>query len=243
MLPKGILFDLDDTIIAYSSVAGPTWRRICLTYTKQNDLGDADILFDTVMEVSTWYWSDKERHRIGRNDLNRARRDVLSLVFQKLKLDESYAWEMADAFSEQREKAVYMFENAPKTLEVLNRKGVHLAMMTNGESYKQRQKIKRFGLEKYFQVILIEGEMGFGKPEEAVYNRALNELGLNPEDVWAVGDNLECDVGGPQKLGIFGIWNDHEKNGLPPDSDIIPDRIIHSISELAGNQMKEITRS
>ncbi|MFC1533637.1 HAD family hydrolase [Thermodesulfobacteriota bacterium] len=92
--------------------------------------------------------------------------------------------------------------------------------------------MKRFRLDRFFKSILIEGELGFGKPEEAVYISAMNELGLGPGDVWSVGDNLEWDVFGPQKLGIFGIWNDYLKKGLPISSRIIPDRIIHNISGL-----------
>ena len=232
MLPKGILFDLDDTIIAYSAAAEPTWRRLCDEYTARHNGCDANVLFDTIMEVSHWYWSNEERHRIGRNDLDNARRETLRLVSRKLDMDENHAVEIADAFSIEREEAVYVFDNAIETLEYLNRMGIKLAMMTNGQSHKQRAKIERFELAPYFDTILVEGEMGFGKPDAAVYHRALDELNLNPEGVWAVGDNLEWDVGGPQKLGIYGIWNDHAKRGLPPDSDIIPDRIIHNISEL-----------
>ena len=232
MLPKGILFDLDDTIIAYSAVAEPTWRRLCDEYTARHDTCGSSELFDTIMEISHWYWSDEERHRIGRNDLDNARRETLRLVSQKLNMDQAHAVEIADAFSIEREEAIYVFDNAIDTLKHLNQMGIKLAMMTNGQSHKQRAKIERFDLAPYFEIILVEGEMGFGKPDPAVYHRALEALNLMPEDVWAVGDNLEWDVGGPQKLGIFGIWNDFAQNGLSPDSEIIPDRIIHNISEL-----------
>jgi putative hydrolase of the HAD superfamily len=104
--------------------------------------------------------------------------------------------------------------------------------MTNGEAKKQRNKVERFNLERFFKSILIEGDMGFGKPEEEVYKRAMRELALGPEEVWAVGDSLEFDIYGPQKLGIFGIWNDFSRQGLPVGSEVIPDRIIHDISEL-----------
>jgi putative hydrolase of the HAD superfamily len=60
----------------------------------------------------------------------------------------------------------------------------------------------------------------------------LENLGLTPGDVWSVGDNLEWDILAPQKLGMFGIWNDFRGQGLPSDSPIIPDRIITRISEL-----------
>jgi beta-phosphoglucomutase-like phosphatase (HAD superfamily) len=38
MLPKGILFDLDDTILAFDAVANPTWQRLCATYARQYTL-------------------------------------------------------------------------------------------------------------------------------------------------------------------------------------------------------------
>ena len=33
MLPKGIIFDLDDTIIQFDAVAEPTWRSVCEYFT------------------------------------------------------------------------------------------------------------------------------------------------------------------------------------------------------------------
>jgi putative hydrolase of the HAD superfamily len=125
-----------------------------------------------------------------------------------------------------------LFEGAIETLEYLVEKCVKLALMTNGETVKQREKIRRFDLEKYFTITLIEGEQGFGKPDERVFIKALEGLKLGPDECWAVGDNLEWDVAGPQKMGIFGIWNDFRKSGLPLDSEVRPDRIINSIREL-----------
>jgi putative hydrolase of the HAD superfamily len=233
MLPKGILIDLDDTIISYSSGAEPTWRRVCLDFAGRIDSMNSEKLFQAIHNVNSWYWSDRERHKTGRRDLNSARRIIVKQALQDLGIDNiSLVWEIADAFSVQREEAIYLFEKAEETLECLIAHNISLALMTNGEAQKQRNKIGRFNLERFFSSILIEGELGFGKPEEQVYKRALNELGFGPEDVWAVGDNLEWDVYGPQKLGIFGIWNDLSKQGLPPGSEIIPDRIIHDISEL-----------
>ena len=74
--------------------------------------------------------------------------------------------------------------------------------------------------------------MGYGKPEAAVYRRALEAMGLAPEAVWSVGDHLEWDVSAPQQLGMLGIWHDVRAQGLPPASPVIPDRIITSIAEL-----------
>ena len=41
-----------------------------------------------------------------------------------------------------------------------------------------------------------------GKPEPLLYQMALSRLGLDPEDVFAVGDRLETDIAGAQAAGI-----------------------------------------
>jgi len=233
MLPKGILFDLDDTIIAYSAIMEPLWRQICRRYADRSALFNADELYGAIRKTSSWYWSDPERHRAGRTDLHKTRRKIVNMAFGEMSVDNPFlADEIADCFSEERELHVAFFPGAENALEILIERDVSLALVTNGESSKQRKKIDRFGLEKFFKSILIEGEVGFGKPEKEVYLRALHELGLDPEDVWMVGDNLEWEVAAPQRLGIFSIWNDFNRKGLPDFSEITPDRIIHSISEL-----------
>jgi putative hydrolase of the HAD superfamily len=97
----------------------------------------------------------------------------------------------------------------------------------------QRRKIERFGLAPFFDCIVIEGEFGAGKPDGRVYAYALAQLGLQPEEVWMVGDNLEWDVAGPQRMGIKGIWVDLTGSGLPEDSAVRPDLIARSLAELA----------
>ena len=110
--------------------------------------------------------------------------------------------------------------------------GVLLALLTNGSAAGQRAKIDRFDLARHFDCICVEGELGWGKPDERVYVQALKSLAVEPERVWMVGDNLEWDVAAPMKLGITGIWNDRFKTGLPDGQPHIPSRIIRCLSEL-----------
>jgi len=233
MLPKGILFDLDDTIIAYGATAESSWWRICGEFAGQCNLFETEALYQAIREAGDWFWSDRVRHKTWRQDLKNARRQIASIAFKKLNIEDiELSNNIADTFSEQREHDAYLFNGAEETLSFLNGKGISLALMTNGASTPQRRKIERFNLEKFFDSILIEGELGIGKPEQGIYLRALDELNLAPEEVWMVGDNLEWEVEAPQRLGIFSIWNDYAKIGLPQGSKIIPDRIINNISEL-----------
>ena len=125
-----------------------------------------------------------------------------------------------------------MFPDAHETLDRLKELGVKLALITNGAGEPQRAKVVRFALEHRFDHIQIEAEHGFGKPEERAYTHAMEVLGVEPHQTWMVGDNLEWEVVGPQRLGIHAIWHDGYGVGLPPDCPIRPDRIIRALPEL-----------
>ena len=118
------------------------------------------------------------------------------------------------------------------TVRWLRARGIKLALITNGAGEAQQRKIERFDLGVLFNAILVEGEMGFGKPDERIYRRALRDLEVNPEDAWMVGDHLEFDVAAPQQLGLFAVWIDTGGRGLPPDRQVRPDRVIRRLSEL-----------
>jgi putative hydrolase of the HAD superfamily len=125
-----------------------------------------------------------------------------------------------------------LFEGAHETLDALKKAGIRLALVTNGAAADQRAKVARFDLARRFDHIQIEGEHGFGKPEERAYRHAMEALKVEPHETWMVGDNLEWEVAAPQRLGIFSIWHDHIGDGLPHDSPVQPDRIITRLSEL-----------
>jgi putative hydrolase of the HAD superfamily len=83
-----------------------------------------------------------------------------------------------------------------------------------------------------FDLILIEGELGYGKPDRRVYARALAELDVAPAETWMVGDRLEWDVFPAQAFGIYGIWVDVSGAGLPSGIETRPDRIVRRLADL-----------
>ena len=125
-----------------------------------------------------------------------------------------------------------LFPDAHEVIDTLKARGLKLALVTNGEAELQRAKISRFDLARRFDHVQIEGEHGFGKPEERAYQHAMEALGVRPAETWMVGDNLEWEVVAPQRLGIFAVWHDHAGRGLPDNTTAQPDLIIRTLSEL-----------
>jgi putative hydrolase of the HAD superfamily len=162
-----------------------------------------------------------------------ARRTVATLGLQRVGIDdESLALALAHAYERHREARLALLPGALETVRRFKSAGCALALVTNGSRRMQRMKIERFELEPVFDTILIEGELGFGKPDARVFELALSRLGHAPADAWMVGDHLEWDVAASQKLGIYAVWVDKEGNGVPRDSAVRPDRTVRRIAEL-----------
>ena len=233
--PRAILLDLDDTIIDYGGDVDATWRTVCAEAAQQvADLNDA-ALVAAIHRVRRWYWSDPERHRVGRADLRAASRWIVEQALRSVGIDQpQLAHTIAEQYRDFRDARLSLFPGAVETLEHLRTLGCRLGMVTNGSSADQRAKIERFGLARYFHHILIEGEFGCGKPDTRVYQAMLRTLDVAPHDAWFVGDNLEWDVAAPQRHGLFAIWVDTTRTGLPSDTPVRPQRIIHALSELQG---------
>ena len=232
-LPKAMLLDLDDTILTLSANADPCWQRVCERYAPRIEGLSPEKLFAAIKERRDWFWGDPGRHRRGRLNLRRARREIVGAALLRLSVDGStLANEIADAYGLERDEAIQPMPEAIDALHQLRAQGVRLALITNGTAEAQWHKIERFELAEFFDCIVVEGEFGVGKPDERVYLHALKELNVKPEEAWMVGDNLEWEVSAPQRLGITGIWLDHRGQGLPATSRVRPDRVIRSLSEL-----------
>ena len=82
--PKAILFDLDDTILAYDALAEPCWRQVCSKLMHNIHGLQVDDLLASIMETRDWYWSDLDRNRRGRLNLTVARREIVSAALTSL---------------------------------------------------------------------------------------------------------------------------------------------------------------
>ena len=57
-----------------------------------------------------------------------------------------------------------------------------------------------------FEFIIATSEYMFRKPNKRIFELALEKAGLQPEDVWYIGDNYLCDVVGARSAGLFPVW-------------------------------------
>jgi len=231
---KTLLVDLDDTLLDYTGGVDQSWLEACSAVGAPRGL-DPAALMAAVARSRAAFWSDPERHRRERIDMMGAWRKIAAGGLARIgAADEALAAAIAHDFADRRWQRMDLFPGAREVLDRLRRLGVSLALVTNGDRGQQRRKVEQFDLARFFDVILIEGEFGTGKPDESVYRHVLDALRARPAESWMVGDNLEWDVAAPQRLGLRGIWIDAEGAGLPEPAPTRPHAVIRAFTEIIG---------
>ncbi len=119
--------------------------------------------------------------------------------------DSDLAAELDAMFERERAATNPWCPGAKEALKQLAAKH-RLGMVTNGIPDVQRTKINNTGLEKYFDAIVISGELAIGKPEPGIYQHALDTLGATTGETIMVGDSFPRDVLGAQAYGIRAVW-------------------------------------
>jgi putative hydrolase of the HAD superfamily len=235
-LPRAMLIDMDDTILSAYGRPEIAWHSVVGEFAPELGKLSPHHVASEVLTFARKFWTSAEP--AWRLKLAEARRVAVKGGFAALAaaghvaLPDDLAIRLADRFTAYREAEMFIFPGAHEAIDALRALGVKLALVTNGAADTQRAKVERFELAHRFDHIQIEGEHGFGKPQERAYLHAMAALGVTAPETWMIGDNLEWEVEVPQRLGIYAIWMDVHGEGLPEGSTVRPDRIIRSLAEL-----------
>jgi HAD superfamily hydrolase (TIGR01549 family) len=132
-----------------------------------------------------------------------------------------------------------LFADTLSTLSALKQRGYTLGVVTNRDHGGTffREDLQTMGLLDYFEYrhMAISADLGIRKPHPDIFWYALNGLHALPEETAMVGDSLEADMVGAQKLNMLSIWRPkpavlEESKQIQPA--ITPDVTIEHLSEL-----------
>jgi putative hydrolase of the HAD superfamily len=126
----------------------------------------------------------------------------------------------------------------PGTVEALRwckANGLATGLVTNTLSRgdeEVRLDWERFGLSDAIDHVASSHSVGWQKPHEAIFRRALDLASTDPHEAVMVGDRLRQDVWGAKRLGMRAVWR-RPLAGAPQDEvDLAPDAVIDDLTEL-----------
>lgn len=105
------------------------------------------------------------------------------------------------------------FPDAAETIQALQEAGLDVWI---GSNFDSRLRPVVAGLPELADLaskLIVSSEVGFRKPHAQFFHSACERMGLRPDQVLCVGDDLENDVHGAHRAGLSGLYLDRGRRG------------------------------
>ena len=207
-MPKMILFDYGQTLIAEQKFDGIKGTEAVLKYATKNKY---NLSAEKVQENANTI-----NEELGRFDPQRrhlVQIEVPNTMFTPY-LYESQGIEIP--LSSEEIDTIFWDAAAPgkptegikEFLEFLKNNGIRIGVISNiaYAAAAVAERINRLLPENAFEFIITSSNYMFRKPNKRIFGLALEKAELAPEDVWYIGDQYECDIKGALSAGLFPVW-------------------------------------
>jgi len=195
---KGIIFDLDNTLYDYDACHSSS-----LLYCSEIALEKYSISKD---DFDKCYYVARKKINTTLNGMAASHSRILYFqtmsedVFGKTNAD--FSLEMENAYWSSFIDNMVFFEGAESLLEKIRNHGIKTCILTDLTTQIQTQKWIKLDLGRFMNFLITSEEVGVEKPNSKMFEVALMKLNLNISEVAMIGDNLEKDIKGAEKLGI-----------------------------------------
>lgn len=189
---KAILFDADNTLYGFP--------------TKQYDMAAMQVLAGKSGESKQKLYREWEKIanklKPSRNPNKRHRKYSYSIITKKYGVKNVN--EMYNAFFKVMAAKVEAYAGAGKALKYL-KKDYKLFVFTDDTRKQTQAKLKKTGLNKYFNQIVSSEDTGVMKPATKHFRMLMKRNNLKPSECIVIGDDYERDIVPAKKMGFRTI--------------------------------------
>lgn len=103
----------------------------------------------------------------------------------------------------------------PESLRLLDHLGdMPKGIVSNAQRVFSEQELRHLGLYHHFDTVVFSSDHGYKKPDERLFRKALEPMGLRPGEVLFIGDSYENDILAPRRIGMRSMFI-HEAWKIP----------------------------
>ncbi|MEN0129240.1 MAG: HAD family hydrolase [Brevundimonas sp.] len=215
----GVLFDIDDTLVATREAFGVALSVIARRYLPSLAPERDGELVAMWREDVNGHYAAYTRGEAGFVEQRMARANELHAAFGGPVLDDAgfAAWD--EVFSEGFRDAWAPHDDAHDLVDELLAAGVAVGALSNAGTAFQTDKLERTGLLGTVPMLVGVDTLGYGKPHPDVFLEGCRRLGTDPARTAYVGDELDVDAVAARAAGLVGVWLDRPNGRRHPISD------------------------
>ena len=207
--PKVIFFDAMGTLFGLKSSVGEIYQQFALKQGVETDAKSLNEAFISSYKIapSLAFSADSFEETSQQEFL--WWKNVVKMTFQRVEALDSFS-DFTDCFQEiydyfATNKPWYIYSDVIPCLEYWQEQKVSLGIISNFDS-RLISVLKALDLEHFFSSITISSVAGFAKPDQNIFEIALNKHGLSPGQAWHIGDSKNEDYLGAKNMGIHAFW-------------------------------------
>lgn len=226
---RGIFFDLDDTLVDDTISLEQCAQQAALELAPDRGASAVE-LAGAYVDSAIDFWT-----QLGPNTpkppSGAIRPAMWRAALARFRItDDRLAERLAERFDALRVERVELFPEAVPVLNALHGK-YRMAIVTNGYAETHEKKIARLELERFFDGIVLAGELAMVKPDPAVFRHAMEMLDVSADESVMVGDRYDRDIEGAHSAGMRAVWIRCRDEGVPEGARP-PEATIASIAGL-----------
>lgn len=191
---KAVVFDLDNTLIDFMKM-------------KENAINAAvDAMIDAGLKLDSKTAKEKIFKIYDKEGIEDQK------VFDRFLKEEfgeiDYRIHAAGIVGYRKAKSASMvlYPHANFTLMELTKRGLKLAVVSDAPRAQVWLRLCELGLQHIFHVVVTFDDSGVKKPSKEPFNKAVELLGIKPEEAIMVGDWPERDIIGAKAIGMVTVF-------------------------------------
>lgn len=195
---SAVFFDIDDTLFSTSEFAAAARRNAVDAMMRYGLRMPREVLLRELEEVINEFSSNYEHHfdkllvRLPRRAYEGVNPAILSAA-------------AIVAYHDTKFRQLAPYDDVIESLQILAKTDLIRGIITSGLQIKQSEKLIRLGVYPYLTpgAIFISDQIGIGKPNPKIYQKACEALNIPPPEAVYVGDNPLSDIDPANKIGMI----------------------------------------
>ena len=203
--PKAVVFDMDGVLINSEGI----WEDIETAY---------------LMEIAPGYSKANQPDIIGKRlkDLHQFLMDEFDTTVSFEDFDRHFRKMGEDIYRHRTE----LIPGVRQTLQGIQDRDIAIGLASSSPMVWINMTLQRFEIESFFATVVSGEQVAHGKPAPDIYRTAVENLGQNPQESWAVGDAaVGMQSAKSAGLTVIGFRNGHNDAQSFDDADHVISRL------------------
>ena len=182
---KAVIFDLDGTLVTFTLDVKACRTKVIQYLTEQGFPSSLFSMKETAFDMLV----KTKKHGIEEQEFAEVKKMVYAIV---------------ESFELQAARKTEMFPDVPETLKALKSMNLKIGLCTISGAKATKSVLQRFGLEEFFDAVIVREDVSEVKPDPLHLNAVLDALKVGVQETVLVGDSVK-DMVCANSLNVLAV--------------------------------------